>query len=76
MIHDLFYRVVPAVENHYSVCMAQNGNDQKDPDQNPRPFMNWRLLVPLVLIFILVPMLINVFQSSTSGREISYTRFQ
>ena len=56
--------------------MAQNGNDQKDPDQNPRPFMNWRLLVPLVLIFILVPMLINVFQSSTSGREISYTRFQ
>jgi len=38
--------------------------------------MNWRLLVPLLLIVFLVPMLINVFQTSNAGQEISYTRFQ
>jgi len=56
--------------------MAQNGNDRPDPNQSPRPFMNWRLLVPLLLIFFLVPMLINVFQGNGSGQDISYTRFK
>jgi cell division protease FtsH len=38
--------------------------------------MNWRLLVPLLLVFILVPTLINFFQGGGRGQDISYTRFK
>ncbi|HKJ86673.1 MAG TPA: ATP-dependent metallopeptidase FtsH/Yme1/Tma family protein, partial [Spirochaetia bacterium] len=59
--------------------MPQDPNDQNGQDQgdgpNPRPPFNWRLIVPLILIFLLLPMLINLFQGAGSGQEISYTRF-
>ena len=54
---------------------GQNGRDQGD-GENPRPPFNWRLIVPLILIFFLLPMLVNLFQSSGNGQEISYTRFR
>ena len=38
--------------------------------------MNWRLLVPLLLVFFLVPSLISVFKGNNAGQEISYTRFK
>jgi cell division protease FtsH len=53
----------------------QNGRDADD-GQGPRPPFNWRLLIPLVLIFFLVPMLINVFQTGVSGEDITYTQFR
>ncbi len=60
--------------------MPLNQNDQngREPggDPNSRPPFNWRLLIPLVLIFFLLPMLINVFQTGARGEEISYTRFR
>jgi cell division protease FtsH len=54
---------------------GQNGQDQ-DGGPNQRPPFNWRLIVPLVLIFFLLPMLINLFQGGGAGQEISYTRFK
>ncbi len=60
--------------------MPQDPNDQNGRDQgdgpNPRPPFNWRLIAPLILIFLLLPMLINLFQGAGSGQEISYTRFK
>ena len=56
--------------------MPQDRNNQQEPNGNPRPFMNWRLLIPLLLIFFLVPMLINFLQGGNAGQEISYTRFR
>jgi cell division protease FtsH len=38
--------------------------------------MNWRLLLPLVLIVLLVPTIINLVQGNNAGEEISYTRFK
>ena len=38
--------------------------------------MNWRLVVPLLLVFVLVPMLINLFQGTGAGEQITYSRFQ
>jgi cell division protease FtsH len=56
--------------------MAQNGNDRPDSNKRPKPFMNWRLLLPLLLVFFLVPSLINVFKGNNAAQEISYTRFK
>jgi cell division protease FtsH len=56
----------------------QNGRNNQGDDQGPgpRPSFNWRLILPLLLIFILLPMLINLFQGNRSGQEISYTQFK
>ncbi|MFP4378479.1 MAG: ATP-dependent zinc metalloprotease FtsH [Spirochaetales bacterium] len=57
--------------------MPQQQNDQNGSggDPNQRPQINWRLILPLILIFILVPTLINLFQGG-SGQTITYTRFK
>ena len=57
---------------------GQDGrNNQGDePGQGQRPNINWRLIVPLLLIFFLLPMLINLFQGGRTGQEISYSQFR
>lgn len=51
-----------------------NQGDGQGP--GPRPSINWRLIVPLLLIVFLLPMLINLFQGDRAGEAISYTQFQ
>ncbi len=60
--------------------MPDGQNDRGDqgngPGQGPRPSINWRLIIPLLLIFFLLPMLFNLFQGNRTGQEISYTQFR
>lgn len=56
--------------------MDQNNKQGDGQGPAPRPFMNWRLLLPLLLIFLLVPMALNLFNRGNAGTEISYTRFK
>ncbi|MFP4115111.1 MAG: ATP-dependent zinc metalloprotease FtsH [Spirochaetota bacterium] len=60
--------------------MPQDENDRNDQDQGegqgPRPSFNWRLIVPLVLIFVLLSTFINLFQGAGSGEEITYSQFK
>ena len=57
--------------------MPQEQQDQKPSGEGsgPRPQINWRLIVPLIIIFVLVPTLINLFQGS-GGQAITYNRFK
>jgi cell division protease FtsH len=57
--------------------MPQEQQDQKPSGdgQGPRPQINWRLILPLIIIFVLVPTLINLFQGS-GGQAITYNRFK
>ncbi|TFH04862.1 MAG: ATP-dependent metallopeptidase FtsH/Yme1/Tma family protein, partial [Spirochaetales bacterium] len=65
-------------ENGYFGSMPQDDkpSDDQDSGQNPKPFLNWRLIVPLLLLLLIVPMLLDLFQGGTNGQEISYTRFK
>ena len=58
--------------------MPQEQNDKRGSGDGPnqKPSFNWRLIVPLLLIFLLLPMLVNLFQGSTAGQQISYSRFK
>jgi cell division protease FtsH len=56
--------------------MPQNDNDRGDQKPTPRSPINWRLIIPLLLIFFLVPTLINLFSSAGAGTQISYTQFK
>ena len=57
--------------------MPQEQQDQKPSGdgQGPRPQINWRLILPLIIIFVLVPTLINLFQGA-GGQSITYNRFK
>ena len=56
--------------------MPQNDNDGGGQGPTPRSPINWRLIIPLLLIFFLVPTLINLFGSAAAGTEISYSQFK
>jgi cell division protease FtsH len=52
------------------------GSDNGDNRPTPRSPINWRLIIPLLLIFFLVPTIINLIQGGRGGQEISYTQFK